>query len=209
MRVMTGPLTDVRFGSRAAAWLAVALGVAVVAADVILYPRLRDWHIASRSALRLGMALASIIATRTLSDRHAPLVRWWPPRARRWLLAGALSLGVAVVIGLALPEQRGAIDVEHWLISGVLVAPIVEEALYRQALMVPIIAVVGRLPAVILSATAFAYLHVVYGNAMFTNAIGGVALAAIFATTQSWPTTVIAHAIGNLAILIINVLVAS
>jgi membrane protease YdiL (CAAX protease family) len=58
------------------------------------------------------------------------------------------------------------------------------------------------------SSFVFGVLHVIYGNAALPNATGGLVLATIFVITESWPAVVVAHSVGNLAILIFNVLVS-
>jgi membrane protease YdiL (CAAX protease family) len=203
------PISDARFRSRTVAALALGIACAVIALDLWLYPRVRGWSIVPRSGLRLALAVACIVATRTMLVGLAPLVRWSPGHTRQWLIAGVGVLGASVVAGTLWPVRPGAsIDVTHSIVRGIVVAPIVEETIYRQALMIPAVAVLGRVGAVVVSTGAFAALHVVYGNAALTNAIGGLALATMFVVTESWPSVVVAHAVGNLALLTFHVLAA-
>ena len=208
MTLESGPISGVTFRSQAAAALALVVALAAVALDLWLYPSVRGWSIISRSALRLGIAVVSIVITRLLQKESTPLIRWRPRRARRWLMLAASVLAVSVVAGALAPSRHSSVDLAHWALLGLLVDPIVEETLYRQALMIPALAVLGRVGAIVVSSCAFAVLHVIYGNADITNATGGLVLATMFIITESWPTVVVAHSVGNLAILIFNVLVS-
>jgi membrane protease YdiL (CAAX protease family) len=80
-------------------------------------------------------------------------------------------------------------------------APLLEEAIYRVALCVPLAAVAGPKWAIVVSGTAFGFLHAFYGNLSPENALGGFFLAWAYLRSGSVCVPVTLHAAGNLLIL--------
>ena len=80
-------------------------------------------------------------------------------------------------------------------------APLLEEAIYRVALCVPLAATVGAGWAVAASGAAFGLLHAVYGNPSPENVLGGFFLAWAYLRSGSACVPVLLHAAGNLLVL--------
>src|SRR5439155_10185900 len=84
-------------------------------------------------------------------------------------------------------------------------APVLEEAVYRLALCVPLAVWLGPWRAIVVSGLAFAGLHVAYGNPSPENLVGGLFLAWAYLKSESIVVPVVLHSLGNLCVLILQV----
>jgi membrane protease YdiL (CAAX protease family) len=81
------------------------------------------------------------------------------------------------------------------------VAPVLEEVLYRLALCVPLAVWLGPWTAIVVSGLAFAGLHVAAGNPSPENLVGGLFLAWAYLKSESIFVPVLLHSLGNLCAL--------
>ena len=191
---------------------AVTVAVLVVACDLALV--LWDYHPEStegRGTLAL-LALATLfwlVRGDTASvGLRAPVQGWWY-WGRMTLLIGlvvaaciAVGLGAWVLSGRKLPVY--ATDPRYLGSSFLRMcvnAPVLEEALYRLAVCVPLCVWPGPWAAVAVSGLAFGGLHVAYGNPSPENLVGGFLLAWAYLKSGSILVPVLLHALGNLAAL--------
>ncbi len=142
---------------------------------------------------------------------------WW------WFLkfASLAGLGYLVVGGILAATFRGRVDVEglhhgariwlqtgavipHWVLAAMIVAPLVEELVYRGVLYPALRGRIGRGWAVLASAAIFALMHLVWSWSLFlpvTQFLGGLIFAWSYEKTRSLVFPVIFHAIGNAGVL--------
>src|SRR5262249_51528049 len=77
------------------------------------------------------------------------------------------------------------------------IAPTVEEAIYRVALCVPLVPLIGGWKTIVVNGIVFAALHFVYGNPHPENLVGGLFLAWAYLRGETIVLPVALHAIGN------------
>ena len=198
-------------GRRARAAVAVGLVAVVVDLGVVWlnrYPESIDG--------RWAVALTTLGVYARLSGGDLPSIGLCGPSGgwRRWVrLAvrlGAVALvcmGAAAVVWVAagwrLPVQLlPPAAVGPAFLRMCVFAPLLEEAIYRTALCVPLAAVGGPWPAVAASGAVFGLLHVVYGNPSPENVLGGFFLAWAYLRSGSVCVPVLLHAAGNLLVLL-------
>jgi membrane protease YdiL (CAAX protease family) len=80
-------------------------------------------------------------------------------------------------------------------------APVLEEAIYRLVICVPLSARFGPKTAIAISGLAFGGLHVAYGNPSPENLVGGFFLAWSYLKSESIVVPVLLHSLGNLTAL--------
>jgi membrane protease YdiL (CAAX protease family) len=80
-------------------------------------------------------------------------------------------------------------------------APVVEEAIYRLALCVPLAVWLGPWRAIVVSGLAFAGVHLLGGNPSPENLVGGLFLAWAYLKSESIVVPVLLHSLGNLCAL--------
>jgi membrane protease YdiL (CAAX protease family) len=139
------------------------------------------------------------------------------PSWRAWALA---ALVIGALIGAALAayylvlEYRGEDPFDQppplgsagdvWLLLWIFCvwAPLVEEIAFRAALCAPLVALVGRWPAVALSGAAFAYLHIHRGVASPDNLLAGFFLGWAYVRSGTLLVPIALHALGNLCVVL-------
>lgn len=104
----------------------------------------------------------------------------------------AKSLGWGLTIPRIAPDQ--AISV---FLHMIVIAPIVEESIYRLVLCFPTTAVIGSTGTIILSGTIFAGLHFVYGNPSPDNCLAGYVLTWAYLKSGSLLVPITLHSLGN------------
>lgn len=199
-----------RHGGRGAG--AFLVGLVAVGGDLILVAR-EPAFIGSQ--VRAVLALLAIAALLLLAG-DLPTVGLTPRPERGWghwaKVALAAGAAVAVVLGVAFgvwtllgndlplyvtpPEHVGAA-----LLGMCVLAPVVEEALYRLVACAALVAVLGAWGAVLASGALFAGLHFAYGNPSPENQVGGFVLAWAFLRSGTVLVPVALHALGNLCVL--------
>ncbi len=192
--------------SSARAAAAFAIGATALTLD-----QLGPWFPHGNAArIAIGLAATAALLALARGDRESVGLRFAPAQGWRWWLKATLVVGV--VFGMALVAWfalewalKGSVDVVRApysldladVVHGLLVAPLVEEPLYRVALCVPLAALVDRRIAIVASGVAFALLHVRYGNAGPTNMLAGFVLGWAFVKSRSLALPMLLHALGN------------
>jgi hypothetical protein len=77
------------------------------------------------------------------------------------------------------------------------IAPLVEEPIYRLALCVPLVAIIGYWPTIVVSGAVFALLHHRYGNLSPENALAGLLLGWAYLRSGSLALPILLHSVGN------------
>jgi membrane protease YdiL (CAAX protease family) len=108
------------------------------------------------------------------------------------LLDWRITAGMITIPRIA-PDQAGA-----RLLHMCIVAPLVEESLYRLVLCVPTTASFGSSGAIVLSGALFAVLHFVYRNPGPDNFVAGYVFAWAYLKSGSIVAPIALHALGNL-----------
>lgn len=202
--------------SREVRLVALALALGCVAIDLSLHLSSIPWVLQARVPLS-WFALLSFGALaqwdrESLGLRLTPIQGWgyWFKLTAALalvtlaLIAGAFGLFYLLgreLVGPSLPWEPDV--VLRWLVTGCLEAPLYEETIYRFALCVGVVAFAGRWPAIIVSGLVFAWLHFVYGNPGPDNFVAGYVLAWAFLRSGSLAVPIVLHALGNLFVLIV------
>lgn len=118
-----------------------------------------------------------------------------------WLCA--LALGVYIFVPQIDPSYP---PVRAWLIHLLILAPFLEELVYRFALCVPIVRRIGSTWAIVLSGAVFALAHIIGGNPGPDNFVAGFLLAWAFLKSGTLLIPVFLHLAGNLCVFIFGVL---
>lgn len=195
------------------------VALAVPLADLYLVGWLRwDYMLTpSRALLALAAAVALSELTpereRTLPSAFAPVPSWGYWAWMAFLLAAALFLVVVhsyVILRLAgvhIPyETTGLHEIPEALHRMCLDAPLVEEVIYRFALVGAVVSLAGPGWAIVTSGVLFAQLHWVYGNPSPENQVGGFILAWMYLRSGTLAVPILFHAVGNLGALALQVL---
>jgi membrane protease YdiL (CAAX protease family) len=107
-------------------------------------------------------------------------------------LAVAKSLSWEFTIPRIAPDQAISRFVDMCVI-----APVVEESIYRLVLCFPTTATIGSTGAIILSGATFAGLHFAYGNPSPDNFVAGYILAWAYLKSGSIMVPITLHSLGN------------
>jgi len=198
-------------GARARLAVVTVTGAAVLALDLVFS---RTYYI---GRVRLILAAVALLV-------YAPMVGWdraslgWTLVPRQgWLywakvafvLGGivvafaALVFGGAMVLGIELQVGRlfsHPSQVGRWLVRACLIAPILEEAMYRLVLCVPASALTRPWVAIFASGAAFGGVHFIYGNPAPDNFIAGFLLGWAYLKSDCLLVPVVLHALGNLCV---------
>ena len=206
--------------SRPRAWVAASLGVAVLLADALCvlhvdYYAFSSWRIGLGAGCLVVLALLSWSpASVGLTHRASPSWGYWPRWLGVWLLvllALLLVFGILVWTGVIEFELKPAYRSRRALLAHLpnmcLHAPLSEELLYRVAVCVPCVALLGARWTVVVSGVAFAALHWVYGNPFWDNQIAGFLLGYAYLRSGSVVVPVVLHAGGNFVVFLVNYLV--
>jgi uncharacterized protein len=191
--------------------IAVIASILIVIADFALILWFRPWHhrcIEGRGAL----AVVAVILNIWLVQGDLASVGFVKPAQGFWywcratlligLMVGALLVTCApawVLSGRELPLY--SIDPQYLLedlLHMCVFAPVLEEAVYRLALCVPLCAAIGPTKTIVASGLVFGGLHVAYGNPSPENLVGGLFLAWAYWKSGSILVPVAMHGFGNL-----------
>jgi membrane protease YdiL (CAAX protease family) len=134
-----------------------------------------------------------------------PSVRWW---LRATVLVGGAFVVVVIAVagvlyasGWELPlGTPPPLDTALW--DGCVVAPLVEEPVYRLALCAPLAAIAGRWPTIIVSGIVFAFLHHRYDVLAPDNALAGLLLGWAYLRSGSILVPIFLHALGNALVVV-------
>jgi membrane protease YdiL (CAAX protease family) len=192
---------------------ASAVGVLVVTADLAL----AWWGRYPEAIEGTGvLAVIAVVAQVRLTDGDLASVglhliptqgwRWWV-RISLWI---GLAVAACIAVGLGLWALSGRevhvyatppSDIGQSLLRMCVIAPVLEEVVYRLALCVPLAVCLGPWRAILVSGLAFAGLHVVRGNPSPENLVGGLFLAWAYLKSESIAVPVLLHSLGNLCAL--------
>lgn len=204
------PIARVPRHDRGALVAVVVVGIFALAADTWM---IRNGYAAySRRALLAFVGVVSMLVACRGDRRSVGLTLktvqgarwWWRATALVALVMGALLLlavGVLVVTGNFRVVRLAPSDLGPAVLHACVWAPLVEEALYRVVLVVPLAAVLRPGWAILLSGLVFAALHVLYGNPAPTNALGGFFMTWAYLKSGSLLVPLLYHAAGNLFVL--------
>ncbi len=193
-----------------ATWLAVAVAVATVTADMWLFTSTPGSFSAARLLAGIVAAIAIVLLCRR--DRAAVgLTLNLCPSNGCWLKALLIVVGFYVSIlflelivlafvdvNLYSYDRYRAIsseDISTFFLWGNVIAPIHEELIYRLVLCVPLVATVGPRVTIVLGAAVFFGLHVVYGKTspdIFL--VGGIVIVWVYLKSGSIAPAIMLHA---------------
>jgi len=194
-------------GSRFRAPLAVAVAATAVAADFVLV-LLQAGTDANRMLLALLSLSVLFLITRDRGRSlglvlrlHPNYVYWAKAAVAIGAVVGVFCAIAAIVIwklGIPAEMPRAAPEsVPSRLVHMCVVAPFLEETLYRVVLCAPLAAVVGTRWTIFLAGAVFAGLHFAYGNPGPDNFIAGFFLAWAYLKSGSIVTPIVLHSMGN------------
>ena len=174
----------------------------------------------SRQRILAGVGVSALLLAVAGGDRKSLGLTLLPLQGfgywvKMTLVAGAIvvlfsvvAFGALRVVGIELdtrpifshPSQFGP---DLW--NAVVLAPILEEPIYRLILCAPLVAVAGRVPTIIVSGLLFGYVHFHYGNPGPDNFIAGYILAWAYLKSGSLLLPILLHALGNLCVVVANI----
>ncbi len=85
----------------------------------------------------------------------------------------------------------------NWIVSLTISAPLIEESVYRFALCVPLVSLIGPFRTIVISGLIFGAAHFIWGNPGPDNFVAGYLLAWSFLKSGSIVIPIILHAAGN------------
>lgn len=173
------------------------------------------------SGYRLATGLGALLFYGALAGWHYESLGWRAKPRQGWLYwvkAGLIFAAIILAVGLILWGLIVAFGIEvtawrydlslskfwDWLPHSCIVAPIMEETIYRFALCSAAVAVTKPWVAILLSGFLFAALHVVYGNPGVDNVLAGFLLGWAYLKSGSLLVPIGLHAAGNFCALLLN-----
>lgn len=193
------------------AYLWVAAGVVAIAIDYALVAN--GLHFSWARFLPVGIALILFGE----KAREKPGLGWpkgtpnggWPLWIKVSLIVTAWALLFWFIIyGIAsfVPWMRNFQEVDpahvpQMLFPMCVLAPVIEEGVYRVLLCTVLAAKFRHRTVVVISGFAFAGLHALYGNLAPTNLVAGFLLSWAYLMSGSVWVPVLWHAVGNLGVL--------
>jgi membrane protease YdiL (CAAX protease family) len=209
-------VSTVKIARAAALAIAIAGGIfdATRATDVLAL-RWRG-HLA-------GAALSTLLLMRTAGWDLPSIGLTFEARPswRYWKNVGVFTLVIVgcFVVGYVL--ATGALSNPDWLRSRIevvdasrllellLIAPVLEEIVYRLCVCAVLQQAFGRTIAILCSASVFMLIHFLRGNLDVSNGLGGIVLAWAFLTSRTLAVPILFHAAGNLLVIALHILGAA
>jgi uncharacterized protein len=193
--------------SRSGTW-AVAAGLAAVGLDLYLSSTGHGYSL-PRWAVAIGVTALLFFGAgrdrRWLGLRVRPVQGWL-----YWLVAAAILGGIVLLSSLLFfvwIQWRGTsvtipVLPPHlfWgaLFSGCILAPILEELIYRLALCAPLAGRIGPVGTIVISGIVFGLLHWIYRNPAPDNMVAGFLLGWAYLKSGSIVVPMALHSGGNL-----------
>ena len=192
--------------------LAGAVATLVLGCDLALVAFDEDTDL--RRAILCAVAIGALSGLAKWDWPSLGLGLWVRPSLRYWLkaaiLIGAIVALFCIVVFTAiwllcpgLPDGRrwaAPSDFWRWTPHACLVAPLLEETIYRFALCSVGAVLLGRWPTIVLSGLVFAGLHVLYGSPSPENLIAGLFLGWAYLRSKNLLVPIALHSLGNLAV---------
>jgi membrane protease YdiL (CAAX protease family) len=188
------------------------ISAAVVVTDFWIVWRGNGWYLGPRAILPVVAATAYFLMAR--GDFASVGLRLRPVQGLRYWLVATLAIATAVgafiaIGGLAMvltgrPLPLYATPPEGLLPAFVhmcLLAPLVEEAIYRLGLCTGAVPLLGPRRTIAVSGLTFGALHVLYGNPGPDNLVAGFFLAWAYLKSGSFLVPLVLHSLGNLCAL--------
>ncbi len=149
---------------------------------------------------------------KSLGLRASPVQGWSPWIFTSLKIGGAVAVCIVVGLGswfamdhsLSFPVTELSQACPRFM-RMCLVAPTVEEAVYRLLACGLVAAILGKKTTIALSGVLFGYLHVLYGNPSPENLVGGFFLAWSFLKSETILVPVALHSVGNLLVLVAQI----
>jgi membrane protease YdiL (CAAX protease family) len=197
---------------------AAGIAVAVVLVDVLRFTGPDSDHLSRLLPPLAGIALLATLARGRDPAGTTGLVLAPRPSGRFWLvttlvLAAVFVVGTFVFLGVLgavdarlrfpLLVRRGS-DVPGAALRLLVVAPLLEEAVYRGVLVPALVPSLGRWGALFASGAAFAGIHHVYGNPGPDNQVAGFVLAWAMLRSGTLWMPIALHAGGNALVLVLH-----
>ena len=191
----------------------LAIGLSAVAVDMWLvwlqrYPESVEgrWAVALSALAAFAWLSGGDLATIGLATPAGGWLRWIRISILIGLGVGAcvgVAAGICIIADQPLPKISSTApdEIGSELPRMCVFAPLLEEPIYRIALCVPLVAVLGTWPTVVVSGVVFGLLHVLYGNPGPDNAVAGFFLAWAYLRSGSVYVPVLLHSAGNLFVL--------
>ena len=192
--------------------IAAAVGLFVVAADLLLVWRGEHSYTCHRAALPVLALIAYLSLSRgdlattglVLHVRHG--IGYWAKAMLAIGLVVSVGLTLSAIaflgVGAEIPIRGLPLSlVPSSLMRMCVMAPLIEEATYRLALCTAAAAVLRPRQAIMLSGACFALLHVLYGNPGADNVLAGFFLAWAYFKSGSILVPILLHSLGNLCVL--------
>lgn len=186
--------------------IAVAVALTVVAADVwLVAQRYPEW-----TRVLLAASACVLYLSFTWRDRGSLGIRLLPIQPVAYWIRLTLMVAVLLLIPIA-----AFLAVANWINGGItihripphyagyaflqmcLIAPLVEEPIYRLAICFPATGTLGPAAAIVLSGAIFAGLHFIYGNPSPDNFLAGYILAWAYLKSGSIMVPIVMHSLGN------------
>jgi membrane protease YdiL (CAAX protease family) len=199
--------------SRQRSIAAALIGATTIALDFALVVTEQFALLTEARCVMILLAFAALVGLTegdlsSLGLRLRPAQGWWYwVRMTLWI---GIAVGACVVIGLGLWILSGRElplpltppgDICLRLFEMCVAAPVIEEAMYRFVLCVPLAALVGPWKTIVASGVVFGLLHVAYGTASPENLVGGLFLAWAYFKSESISLPVLLHSLGNMVAL--------
>jgi membrane protease YdiL (CAAX protease family) len=196
------------------------LGLAIPVADMVMLAFVPYEHyLGSPGRVCFALFAAVLLNEVSRADRAglrsafdpAPSWGFWVWTAL--IVGGVLTVLAAVAFGLLFlfgvaPEipKLSPCDVQEALYRMCFDAPLVEEVIYRQALVGAMMSLAGPRWAIAVSGVLFAGLHWIYGNPFPENQVGGFVLAWMYIRSGTLIVPIAFHAGGNLGALCVQLM---
>ncbi len=195
------------FPSQTARRSALLLGLATVAADFVVVTQ-QPYS----ESVRLALAITAFAAVVYLTDGNLQSVglraspkQGWRPWIRTTLAIGlivatcmAVGFGIWRLTGHEIPiHSTPPGNIGPSFLHMCVVAPVLEETIYRVIVCVPLASVLGCGRTIAVNGILFAALHVVYGNPSPENLVGGFFLAWVYLKSETIVLPVLLHCLGN------------
>jgi len=207
---METPIAGTLRKSFVKAWFAVCIALAAIVADFFVESFQRRSLVIGASVLIMALLAQGDKTSLGLAVQLRPSYRYW---VKVTFGIGAAVAGFCIAAGFLLwvvgtrlpiparPPERVLSD----LVAYCILAPILEEALYRLVLCVALVRIAGPGLTIFASGAIFAALHFAWGNASPDNFVAGYFLAWAFLKSGSILTPLVLHSLGNACVLALQV----